>query len=334
MNNKPSLAQNRWWPLCLSEQIKNDAPYAVELGGEKIVLFRDGSHTIRALEDRCPHRRVPLSLGRMTNEGHLQCGYHGWTFSGANGDLVDIPNLDEGERVPPCTIKRFNVHERDGVIYGWAGANEKASPAQIAALDYTPSAKTFSGRQKLVIQHSEFIAALLDAPGLLMRMPGLMFDPRVTMDAFVDNGEVVSERNVRWNWLGEAAFYIGPLRSNADCPLLLRVRSMPVTGHSHLQVAAIDGSALIDVMLICTPASRGITDIHWQASVADDAAGKAAWVLRALTAVGVSPFRLHKSVAGEALANTLPVHSDLWREESRAQQTLNSDNISMLSSVQ
>jgi nitrite reductase/ring-hydroxylating ferredoxin subunit len=319
----------------MSDQVKGDAPYAVELGGEKIVLFRDGQGTLRALEDRCPHRRVPLSMGRMTPEGNLQCGYHGWTFSGASGELVGIPNLSEGERVLPCTIERFEIVERNAVVYGWAGDTENADESQIATLNYVPAVKTFCGRQKLVIEHGEFVAALLDAPDLLIKITGLMFDPRVAMDPFIDNDQVITERNVRWNWLGEAAFYLGPLRSNPDCPLLLRVHTVPVTGHSHLQIVAIDGTILVDVMLICTPASRGITDVHWQAGVADSATGKAATVLRGLAAAGFSPFGMRKSVVGQALADTLPTLSDAWREASLARnhsRPQNADNVSTLNS--
>ena len=52
-----------------------------------------------ALEDRCPHRRVPLSLGEV-KDGRLQCGYHGWTFDGASGACTAIPHLTADERVP------------------------------------------------------------------------------------------------------------------------------------------------------------------------------------------------------------------------------------------
>ena len=33
-----------------------------------------------ALLDRCPHRNVPLSLGRVVAGGRLECAYHGWQF--------------------------------------------------------------------------------------------------------------------------------------------------------------------------------------------------------------------------------------------------------------
>lgn len=47
----------------------------------------------RAFEDACPHRKVPLSQGRIENDGTLLCSYHAWRFNG-QGNLVDVPQLN------------------------------------------------------------------------------------------------------------------------------------------------------------------------------------------------------------------------------------------------
>ena len=44
--------------------------------GEPVVLFRKEDGTPVALEDRCVHRHLPLSMGRLVGD-HLQCHYHG-----------------------------------------------------------------------------------------------------------------------------------------------------------------------------------------------------------------------------------------------------------------
>lgn len=53
------------------------------------------SGTWRSFADRCPHRLVPLSEGRVEPSGRIQCGYHGWEFDGA-GACVRIPQLGKG----------------------------------------------------------------------------------------------------------------------------------------------------------------------------------------------------------------------------------------------
>src|SRR5262249_18813190 len=44
-------------------------------------------------------RRMPLSKGRITEDGYLQCAYHGWCFDGATGQCARIPNLKPTETV-------------------------------------------------------------------------------------------------------------------------------------------------------------------------------------------------------------------------------------------
>ncbi|MEC8262749.1 MAG: Rieske 2Fe-2S domain-containing protein, partial [Pseudomonadota bacterium] len=45
---------------------------------EPIVLFRTEEGRPAALEDACPHRKLPLSKGRLKG-ATVECGYHGLT---------------------------------------------------------------------------------------------------------------------------------------------------------------------------------------------------------------------------------------------------------------
>ncbi len=73
------LLPNVWTPVLPIAEIETQ-PVAIELAGERIVLFRNSSDEIGALIDRCPHRGAALSLGRVSKEGCLECPYHGWQF--------------------------------------------------------------------------------------------------------------------------------------------------------------------------------------------------------------------------------------------------------------
>ncbi|MGH7899201.1 MAG: Rieske 2Fe-2S domain-containing protein [Candidatus Binatia bacterium] len=106
-----------WRPVSSSADV-GGKPLPVRVGDEPVVLFRDGAGVVRALEDRCPHRRAPLSLGRVTEEGTLQCGYHGWCWDGASGLCARIPNLRSDERVPPgFVVRAYATEERDGEVF-------------------------------------------------------------------------------------------------------------------------------------------------------------------------------------------------------------------------
>jgi phenylpropionate dioxygenase-like ring-hydroxylating dioxygenase large terminal subunit len=95
------LALRRCWhPIARPAEV-TDQPTQFFLLGEPWVLYRAGGRIV-AFEDRCPHRRSPLSLGECQND-ILQCAYHGWRFD-AYGKCIDIPALGPGATVPPAAI--------------------------------------------------------------------------------------------------------------------------------------------------------------------------------------------------------------------------------------
>ncbi|HEU4411957.1 MAG TPA: aromatic ring-hydroxylating dioxygenase subunit alpha [Polyangiaceae bacterium] len=72
---------NVWTPVAPSSLLRPGRPLALRVAGTPVVLFRDGDGRPAALVDRCPHRGVALSLGRVTG-GRLECPFHGWQFDG------------------------------------------------------------------------------------------------------------------------------------------------------------------------------------------------------------------------------------------------------------
>src|SRR5690606_16518469 len=92
------------------------------LQGAPLVLFRDGTGKARALLDRCPHRNVPLSAGRVV-EGSLQCGYHGWRFDGA-GRCCAVPGLPGEPDRPSRRVPTHATREQDGFIWVWSTVDQ------------------------------------------------------------------------------------------------------------------------------------------------------------------------------------------------------------------
>ena len=79
-------------------------PYACTPLGDAIVLYRDSEGKPVALEDRCVHRSVPLSLGRVRGD-RIECGYHGMQFDG-RGQCVRIP----GQSTIPASARVRSYH--------------------------------------------------------------------------------------------------------------------------------------------------------------------------------------------------------------------------------
>jgi phenylpropionate dioxygenase-like ring-hydroxylating dioxygenase large terminal subunit len=114
--------QEYWYVACASSRLQAD-PKAVRVLDKDIVLFRDSEGTPRALLNRCCHRGVKLSLGRITN-GNLACGYHGWQYNGS-GKCVHVPSLPESSPVPEhFCVPAFKCVEQDGYIWVWTGKGE------------------------------------------------------------------------------------------------------------------------------------------------------------------------------------------------------------------
>jgi len=78
-----------WTPVLLSRELKR-VPSGIRVAGEKLVLFRRPDGSPGALVDRCPHRGVALSLGKVGDDGCLACPFHGWRFS-TDGTVRHVP---------------------------------------------------------------------------------------------------------------------------------------------------------------------------------------------------------------------------------------------------
>jgi vanillate O-demethylase monooxygenase subunit len=120
-----SWPKNAWYVACTPDEI-DGKPLGRMICGERMAFFRNQDGEASAVEDFCPHRGAPLSLGFM-RDGHLVCGYHGLAM-GCKGQAVDMP----GQRVkgfPP--IRHFAVIERYGFIWVWPGNADDADPATL-----------------------------------------------------------------------------------------------------------------------------------------------------------------------------------------------------------
>src|SRR3990167_6220441 len=85
--------RNQWYVAAQSSEIEA-RPFARWILGEPLVLFRRRDGSVAALEDRCPHRRAPLSAGEVLGD-EIQCGYHGARFKG-NGTCTLFPSQPSG----------------------------------------------------------------------------------------------------------------------------------------------------------------------------------------------------------------------------------------------
>ena len=117
---------NLWVPLCPAYELHDDRPTAKMLAQERIVLFRDPDGAAHALLDRCPHRGVALSLGKVRG-GIITCPFHGWRFDGA-GRCIHVPWNPDARR-ETLSATPLPLRERGGVIWLFTGRAAQGEPA-------------------------------------------------------------------------------------------------------------------------------------------------------------------------------------------------------------
>lgn len=117
--------RNAWYAAEWADAITG-ALAPLEILGERIVLFRTDDGSPVALEDACPHRKLPLSMGRREGDT-IVCGYHGLTFDSA-GACVAAPT----QSAPPkACVRSYPLAERYGLLWIWMGDPAAADPARI-----------------------------------------------------------------------------------------------------------------------------------------------------------------------------------------------------------
>src|SRR5688572_6892210 len=108
--------RNYWYVAAWSKDLSPE-PIARTILNEPVVLFRTPDGKAVALQDRCAHRRMPLSHGKVVGET-IVCCYHGLAYDFA-GRCVRVP----GQATTPAGIgvRAFPLVERYGAVWVWMG---------------------------------------------------------------------------------------------------------------------------------------------------------------------------------------------------------------------
>ncbi|MEZ2147645.1 aromatic ring-hydroxylating dioxygenase subunit alpha [Bradyrhizobium sp. DN5] len=118
--------RNTWYPLTWSRNVTRTLSRHRILGMD-LVVYRSEAGGVVALDDVCPHRLAPLSMGKLKGDA-IECGYHGMTF-GADGRCVRIPGQP---MIPPnARVSSYPLREKMGLVWIWPGDPALADPSRI-----------------------------------------------------------------------------------------------------------------------------------------------------------------------------------------------------------
>jgi len=156
--------EQAWWhPVALASAL-GEAPLALRLLDQDLVLWRDGAGVARAGADRCPHRGARLSLGCVRG-GELECPYHGWRFDGA-GQVVAVPALPGFAPPPSHRLASFEAQERYGLVWvrlrAGGAATAEADPPAFAAEDEPRLRKVNCGPYDVAASAPRIVENFLD----------------------------------------------------------------------------------------------------------------------------------------------------------------------------
>lgn len=122
MSAYPKAVAEGWHPIATVKTLRKGKPLARRLMGKPVVAF-EGKDGPAVLLDRCPHRNMALSRGRV-REGAIECPYHGWRFAN-DGRCVLTPGADEPARHGATPLP---VIERDGIVFTTLAGRPNAGP--------------------------------------------------------------------------------------------------------------------------------------------------------------------------------------------------------------
>lgn len=160
MTQSTTLVKNGWYQGAWSDEIGRTLMQRW-IVGRPVCFYRLRDGSVTALEDRCPHRKFPLSLGRLDPDADVvTCDYHGYRIGG-DGQCVGVAEQSD---TPRASVHRFPIVERDGIVWIWPGDPDLADPADIPDTSWLsdPNWTYVHGMVPLKARHLLLVENLLD----------------------------------------------------------------------------------------------------------------------------------------------------------------------------
>jgi phenylpropionate dioxygenase-like ring-hydroxylating dioxygenase large terminal subunit len=121
------MIANQWYAILESKEIKKGKIVGLTRMGEKLVVWRNKQGNVSVMRDRCPHRGVALTAGKLVGEG-IQCPFHGFEYNSSGGCTL-VPANGMGFEPPKALqVKTYPTQEAHGFIYLWWGEHRNEYP--------------------------------------------------------------------------------------------------------------------------------------------------------------------------------------------------------------
>jgi phenylpropionate dioxygenase-like ring-hydroxylating dioxygenase large terminal subunit len=115
-----ACVENCWYVIGAAADFPVEKLAGHVVAKKPIVTWRTKHGQVVAYDDRCAHKRFPLSKGRLMSDGTLECAYHGLRYD-MTGKCVMIPSHPTGPISPQAVVRPYPIVEQDGLVWLWPG---------------------------------------------------------------------------------------------------------------------------------------------------------------------------------------------------------------------
>jgi phenylpropionate dioxygenase-like ring-hydroxylating dioxygenase large terminal subunit len=173
-----SYLQNAWYVAAWSTDVKAGEMFSRTLLDERLLFYRRQDGQPVALRDRCPHRFVPLSLGKIRND-IVECVYHGLQFD-CTGKCVKNPHGD-GKIPAAARVRSYPVADKHGILWIWMGdrPHDTATIPDYSMLDEGSGFKVSRGNIQINANYELMGENLLDLSHISFLHEGLLGSPEM-----------------------------------------------------------------------------------------------------------------------------------------------------------
>ena len=115
-----TFVENAWYVAGRSQEFPLNSPKGLKICSRPVLVWRTAGGKLASFDDRCVHKRMPLSEGEILSDGVLECPYHGFCYDAA-GNCVRIPSQLDLPIPSRAKLRPFPIVEQDGLAWVWVG---------------------------------------------------------------------------------------------------------------------------------------------------------------------------------------------------------------------
>ena len=121
------MIPNQWYAILESNEIKKGKIIGVTRMGEKLVAWRNSQGELAVMLDKCPHRGVAFSVGKLIGDC-IQCPFHGFEYD-TSGKCTLVPAIGSNTQPPKALfVRSYPAREAHGFVYIWWGEPRETYP--------------------------------------------------------------------------------------------------------------------------------------------------------------------------------------------------------------